>query len=127
MQLQLQNVSKKYGTHTALDGFSFTFEPGIYGILGANGAGKSTLMNLLTDNLPRTNGAILYNGTDILELGKRFRQVLGYMPQQQSLYEQMTAQAFLAYMAELKGIPKGYKDRILRHVRAHEESGKISK
>ena len=106
MQLQLQNVTKKYGTHTALDDFSFTFEPGIYGILGANGAGKSTLMNLLTDNLSRTNGAILYNGTDILELGKRFRKVLGYMPQQQGLYEQMTAQAFLAYMAELKGIPK---------------------
>lgn len=106
MQLRLENLTKKYGTHTALDGFSFTFEPGIYGILGANGAGKSTLINLLTDNLPRTNGAILYNSTDILELGKRFRQVLGYMPQQQGLYEQMTAQAFLAYMAELKGIPK---------------------
>ena len=105
MQLRLENLTKKYGAHTALDGFSFTFEPGIYGILGANGAGKSTLMNLLTDNLPRTNGALLYNGTDILELGKRFRQVLGYMPQQQGLYEQMTAQAFLAYMAELKGIP----------------------
>ena len=106
MQLRLENLTKKYGAHTALDGFSFTFEPGIYGILGANGAGKSTLMNLLTDNLPRTNGAILYNGTDILELGKRFRQVLGYMPQQQGLYEQMTAQPFLAYIAELKGIPK---------------------
>ena len=76
MQLQLQNVSKKYGTHTALDGFSFTFEPGIYGILGANGAGKSTMMNLLTDNLPRTNGAILYKGTDIQDMGERFRQGL---------------------------------------------------
>ena len=85
---------------------NITFTPGIYGILGANGAGKSTMMNLLTDNISRTDGQILFDGTDILKLGKDFRRVLGYMPQQQGFYEHMTAQTFLYYMADLKGIPK---------------------
>ena len=56
MELKLENVTKKYGEKVALDGFSYTFTPGIYGILGANGAGKSTMMNLITDNLPETGG-----------------------------------------------------------------------
>lgn len=106
MQLELKDLTKKYGNFTVLDRMTFTFTPGIYGILGANGAGKSTMMNLLTDNISRTGGQILFDGTDILKLGKDFRRVLGYMPQQQGFYEHMTAQTFLYYMAELKGIPK---------------------
>ena len=106
MQLELKDLTKKYGNFTALDHMTITFTPGIYGILGANGAGKSTMMNLLTDNISRTGGQILFDGTDILKLGKDFRRVLGYMPQQQGFYEHMTAQTFLYYMAELKGIPK---------------------
>ena len=96
MQLELIDLTKRYGDFVA----------GIYGILGANGAGKSTMMNLLTDNISRSNGKILYDGTDILKLGKDFRKILGYMPQQQGFYEHMTAQTFLYYMADLKGIPK---------------------
>lgn len=64
------------------------------------------MMNLLTDNLKRDGGEILWNGTDILALGQRFRSLLGYMPQQQGFYEHMTAQTFLYYMADLKGLPK---------------------
>lgn len=106
MQLELKDLTKKYGDFTALDHMNITFTPGIYGILGANGAGKSTMMNLLTDNISRTDGQILFNGTDILKMGKDFRRVLGYMPQQQGFYEQMTAYGFLCYMAELKGLSK---------------------
>ncbi len=106
MQLELKDLTKKYGGMTALDHISVTFTPGIYGILGANGAGKSTMMNLLTDNISRTDGEILFDGTDILKLGKDFRRVLGYMPQQQGFYEHMTAQTFLYYMADLKAVPK---------------------
>ena len=106
MKLELIDLTKQYGNYTALDHANITFTEGIYGILGANGAGKSTMMNLLTDNITRTGGKILFNGTDILDLGKDFRRVLGYMPQQQGFYENMTAQTFLFYMAELKGIPK---------------------
>lgn len=106
MQLELINLTKKYGNFTALDRLNITFTPGIYGILGANGAGKSTMMNLLTDNISRTDGQILFDGTDILKMGKDFRRVLGYMPQQQGFYEQMTAYGFLCYIAELKGLSK---------------------
>lgn len=106
MKLELIDLTKQYGNYTALDHANITFTEGIYGILGANGAGKSTMMNLLTDNITRTGGKILFNGTDILDLGKDFRCVLGYMPQQQGFYENMTAQTFLFYMAELKGVPK---------------------
>lgn len=106
MQIELKDLTKKYGGITALDHISVTFTPGIYGILGANGAGKSTMMNLLTDNISRTGGEILFDGVDILKLGKNFRRVLGYMPQQQGFYEHMTAQTFLYYMAELKAVPK---------------------
>lgn len=85
MQLELKNLTKRYGSFTALDCMNITFTEGIYGILGANGAGKSTMMNLLTDNIPRTDGQILFDGTDILKLGKDFRRLLGYMPQQQGI------------------------------------------
>lgn len=106
MQLELIDLTKRYGDFLALDHLNITFKTGIYGILGANGAGKSTMMNLLTDNISRSDGKILFDGTDILKMGKDFRKVLGYMPQQQGFYEQMTAYSFLFYMAELKGIPK---------------------
>ena len=78
----------------------------IYGILGENGAGKSTLLNILTDNIPRTSGSVCYDGTDIVKLGVQYRKKLGYMPQQQGLYEQFTARAFLLYMASIKGVEK---------------------
>ncbi len=105
MELKLNEVTKKYGQKVALDRFSYTFGNGIYGILGANGAGKSTLMNLITDNVKRDGGEILYNGTDVLKLGDAFRAQLGFMPQQQGVYEGMTAETFLAYMARLKKLP----------------------
>ncbi len=106
MQLEIKHLTKRYGDKTALDDFSYCFDAGIYGILGANGAGKTTLMNLITDNVRRDAGEILFNGTDVLKLGERFRSVLGYMPQQQGMYPDFSARAFLLYMAELKEIPR---------------------
>lgn len=104
MELRIENLCKAYGSKTALADFSVTFYPGIYGILGANGAGKSTLMNLITDNIPRTSGSITFDGTDILKLVDSFRAVLGYMPQAQGIYEQMTAWEFVCYIGRLKGL-----------------------
>lgn len=106
MELQTQNITRKYGEKVALRNFSYTFTPGIFGILGANGAGKSTLMNLITDNVKRTAGKILWDGTDILKLGASFRKLLGYMPQQQGMYADFSARAFLRYMADVKGLKR---------------------
>lgn len=117
MELQLTDVTKRYGDKVALDQFSYSFGQGIYGILGANGAGKSTMMNLITDNLRRDGGSITFDGQDVKILGAAFRRALGYMTQQQGLYEGMTAESFLVYMARLKEIPRkavrGEIDRVL--------------
>lgn len=102
--LELINCTKKYGNKTALDSLSVTFEKGVYGLLGANGAGKSTMLNLITDNIPRTSGEILYNGKDILSLGRGYRKKVGYMPQLQGMYEDFTARDFLHYIGALKGM-----------------------
>lgn len=104
MELKLEGLEKRYGKKLALDGFSYTFKQGICGILGANGAGKTTMMNLITDNVSRDRGQILFDGKDVLKLGNAFRSVLGYMPQQQGLYDEMSAYSFLLYLAKLKGL-----------------------
>lgn len=106
MKLEIKNLSKSFGQVKALDNVNITFENGIYGLLGSNGAGKSTMINLITDNLARQEGEILCDGTDILKLGKNFRKLVGYMPQQQGLYEGMSARTFLMYMADIKEIPR---------------------
>ena len=65
MKLEIKNLIKKYNDVRALDGFSVTMTQGVYGLLGPNGAGKSTLMNILTDNLKRDDGEILYDGKEM--------------------------------------------------------------
>lgn len=106
MELKIENLSKSFGDVKALNHINYTFTPGVYGILGPNGAGKSTLINLVTNNIARQEGRILWNGQDILKGNKEYRKVLGYMPQQQGCYEDFTAGAFLMYMAHLKGLDK---------------------
>ena len=106
--LEIKNLTKTYkkGAIKALDDFSLTLTPGVYGLLGPNGAGKSTLMNIITDNLSADSGQILYDGKNIKKLGKGYRSLLGYMPQQQGVYEDFTLNRFLWYMAALKGLKK---------------------
>ena len=111
MTLTIQNISKSYGTNLALDKFSATFEPGIYALLGPNGSGKSTLMNIITDNLKADSGSITYTGAggvteDVLKMGVRFREKLGFMPQYPGLYPNFSVERFLWYMAALKGMTK---------------------
>lgn len=106
MELELRGITKQYGEKRALNNLNLCLKEGIYGVLGANGAGKSTMMSLITDNVKRQTGQILFNGEDILQLGDKYREQIGYMPQQQGLYEQFSGYAFLMYMAELKGVPK---------------------
>ena len=104
MELKIQDLCKSYGKKKALWKFTTEFENGIYGILGPNGAGKSTLMNLLTDNLLRDSGSVLYEGEEILNLGASYREIMGYMPQQQQLYDTFTVTPFISYMGTLKGM-----------------------
>lgn len=106
MGLEIKKLSKKYGDFQVLKDVNLTLENGVYGLLGPNGAGKSTLIHLITDNVSRDQGEILWNGEEILHLGANYRNELGYMPQQQGYYEDFSAGAFLMYMAYLKGMKK---------------------
>ncbi len=102
--LELIDVTKKYGNKVALNHLSVRFEAGVYGLLGSNGAGKSTMLNLITDNIPRTEGRILYNGQEILSLKRSYFKKIGYTPQLQGMYEDFTARDFLHYVGALKGM-----------------------
>lgn len=105
-KLEIRSLTKQYGDFRALSDVSFTLEPGVTGLLGANGAGKSTLMKLMTDHMPRTKGEILWNGKDILKMGRKWRELVGYTPQLQGVYDDFTAKRFLYYMGALKGMKK---------------------
>lgn len=95
---------------------------------GPNGAGKSTLMNIITDNLNADNGKILWNGEDCKTIGTKYREILGYMPQQQGLYNGFTAKRFLNYIAVLKDVPKDKIEEQIqkasRSVNLQDELGK---
>ncbi len=127
-QLELIDITKSYKGKLALDHFSYRFEPGIYGLLGPNGAGKSTLMNIITQNLKSDEGRILLNGVEAQKLKQEYIAHIGYMPQQQSLYENLTLLRFMYYIAALKGMKKKEAreqiERLLKDVGLWEERGK---
>ena len=111
MILHFNDISKSYGNNLALNNVSASLAPGIYALLGPNGSGKSTLMNILTDNLKADSGEITYtddsgNTENVLHMGVRFREKLGFMPQYPGLYPNFTVERFMWYMAALKGIKK---------------------
>lgn len=111
MELHISKLSKSYGSNLALNGFTVCLNPGIYALLGPNGSGKSTLMNIITDNLKADSGEITYTSDDgvcenVLKMGVRFREKLGFMPQYPGLYPNFTVERFMWYMAALKGISK---------------------
>jgi ABC-type multidrug transport system ATPase subunit len=104
--LSFQHLTKQYGEKTALSDVHMTLEQGIYGLLGPNGAGKTTLMEVLAGNRQATSGGVFMDGEDAQKMGRRFRTLLGYMPQQQSVYEKFTGMDYLMYMAALKGLKR---------------------
>ncbi|MBR2812204.1 MAG: ATP-binding cassette domain-containing protein [Solobacterium sp.] len=108
-ELKIEHLRKNYGKVRAIKDLSLVLKPGIYGLLGQNGAGKSTLMNILTTTLDYDEGEVLWNGKDIHKLGSKYREVLGYMPQQQTLSLEMNVRTFLFYMAAMKEVKKPAK------------------
>lgn len=108
MNLELDRVSKQFGNKIALDGISFELQEGIYGLLGANGAGKSTLMRIICGILNPTAGEVKLNGTNNIDMGEDYRDILGYLPQDFGYYPSFTAKEFMLYMASLKGLESNY-------------------
>ncbi len=106
MELELRKITKQYGNKKALDNFSYSFQQGVYGLLGPNGAGKSTLMKIITQNVKPTSGEVFFDGRNIFDLRGNYKKLIGYMPQQQSIYPFYTGRQFLNYMGLLKGEKK---------------------
>lgn len=105
--IEVSHLSKKYGTHPAIEDLSFTVGDGqIFGLLGPNGAGKSTIMNVLTGYLAPTSGEVKVAGFSLPEQAQQAKACVGYLPEQPPLYPEMTVQEYLDFAAELKGIKK---------------------
>lgn len=102
--LQVERVSKLYGGFVALQEVELELGCGVYGLLGPNGAGKSTLMRIMTDLLAPSRGRVLCDGRDIHAMGADYRDLLGYLPQDFGVYPNFTAEGFLCYIAQLKGL-----------------------
>ncbi len=103
--IDVQNVTKRFGGQTALDGVSFSVRPGeLLGLLGPNGAGKTTCMRIIAGYLPPSEGRAVVNGLDVFEHPEEVKRMLGYMPEQPPLYDDMTSAECLEFVAEVHGI-----------------------
>ncbi|NFH69628.1 ABC transporter ATP-binding protein [Clostridium botulinum] len=103
-KLEIKDLTKIYGRKRANDGITVTLENGVYGLLGPNGAGKTTLMKQITTLIKPDKGEILYNGEDIFNMDDKYRDLIGYLPQEFGVYKNFTAKHFLQYVGALKGM-----------------------
>jgi ABC-2 type transport system ATP-binding protein len=103
--IEVQNLSKRYGRVTAVDGVTFRVEKGeILGFLGPNGAGKTTTMRILTGFMPATSGKALVGGFDVFDQPLEAKRRTGYLPETPPLYPEMTVREYLLFVARIKGI-----------------------
>ena len=104
MKLKLESITKFYGKYPALQNVSATLTEGVYGLLGPNGAGKTTLINILIGILPASGGVIYLDSENTVQMGGRYFDQIGYMPQYPQFYANFTVQEFLDYMCQVKGV-----------------------
>ena len=125
MELIINNISKEFKDKLAVDKFNVTLNSGIYGLLGPNGSGKTTLMRIIADVLKPSSGDILVNGESKNKLGDRYRDLIGYVPQNIGFYKNFTAEKFLYYVSALKGIDKEIEkskvDELLKFVNLEKD------
>ncbi len=134
--IEVQNLTKRYGPFTAVDGVSFSVAKGdILGFLGPNGAGKTTTMRILTGYMPPTEGSARVAGFDVQDAPVEAKRRIGYLPETPPLYPEMTVRDYLTFVARIKGVPSSEqaarvgtvmeKARVADMARKH--CGKLSK
>lgn len=132
MSIEVQSISKNYGSQKALDEVSFSVQKGeIVGFLGPNGAGKSTLMKILTTYLGADAGSAAVNGFDVQKQTKEVQKSIGYLPEHNPLYTDLYVREYLAFNADVYGVAKNRIDEVIQltglSAEAHKKIGQLSK
>lgn len=124
--IEVENLTKRYGNHVAVDHLSFRVEKGmVYGFLGPNGAGKSTTMNMMTGYIAATEGTVRVNGYDILKEPEEAKKCIGYLPELPPVYQDMTVYEYLKFVAELKKVPKKERAAQIEQVMEQTKVGDV--
>ncbi|MBE8725371.1 gliding motility-associated ABC transporter ATP-binding subunit GldA [Flavobacterium hungaricum] len=132
MSIEVNNISKSYGTQKALNSISFSIQKGeIVGFLGPNGAGKSTLMKILTTYLLADDGTALVNGHDVMTNTKEVQRSIGYLPEHNPLYLDLYVREYLAFNADVYSVPKSRIEEVIELTgltpESHKKIGQLSK
>jgi ABC-2 type transport system ATP-binding protein len=132
MSIEVNNISKSYGTQKALNSISFSIQKGeIVGFLGPNGAGKSTLMKILTTYLLADDGAALVNGHDVMTNEKAVQRSIGYLPEHNPLYLDLYVREYLAFNADVYQVPKSRIEEVIQltglSTESHKKISQLSK
>jgi ABC-2 type transport system ATP-binding protein len=134
--IQVENLTKYYGLTVGVKNLNFQVEQGdVLGFLGPNGAGKTTTMKMLTCYLPPTSGTATVCGYDVRERSMEVRKRIGYLPERNPLYSDMSVRGYLNFVAQVKGVSqsatRGEVDRVIDrcglHSVPHRTIGKLSK
>jgi ABC-2 type transport system ATP-binding protein len=134
--IKVENLTKYYGPHAAIQDLSFEVAKGeILGFLGPNGAGKTTTMRILTGYLPPSSGTAFVAGCDVFRQSLEARRHVGYLPESVPLYTEMEVASYLGFMAQIRGVPRSsLRDRVDYVIEAtnlgdvrHRLIGKLSK
>lgn len=127
MEIKIEHLNKNYGKQSALKDISLHIPVGMYGLLGENGAGKTTLMRILATMLELSTGTVQINGIDIKNK-KEIRKIIGYLPQEFSVYPNMSVYSALDYLGILAELPKNIRrqriDELLKQVNLEQEKNK---
>lgn len=127
MEIKIKHLNKKYGKQSVLKDISLHIPVGMYGLLGENGAGKTTLMRILATILKPSSGTIQMNGIDIKDK-KEVRKMIGYLPQEFSVYPNMSVYSALEYLALLSELPQNIRrqriNELLKQVHLEQEKNK---
>lgn len=132
MSIEVNNISKSYGTQKALNSISFSIQKGeIVGFLGPNGAGKSTLMKILTTYLLADEGSALVNGHDVMTATKSVQHSIGYLPEHNPLYLDLYVREYLAFNADVYNVAKTRIEEVIQLTgltpESHKKIGQLSK
>lgn len=118
--IEVKGLTKKYGGIRAVSNLNFTVEKGeILGFLGPNGAGKSTTMNIITGYIPPTEGTVKVAGYDVLDNPREAKKLMGYLPENPPIYPDMTVEAYLSFVSQLKQVPKKKRKESVQEVMEH--------